>query len=53
MDDIEVEVIGPQMSEGGQYMTLFFVFDSMVEKMDIESYTAFQLFRKIQNQTLN
>ncbi len=52
MENIQVEVVGPQIEEGSQYMTLFFVFDSMVEKADVETQTAFQLFKKIQNQTL-
>jgi len=53
MGNIEVEVVGPQMGEGSQYMTLFFVFDSMVEKPDVETQMALQLFKKIQNGTLN
>ncbi|MGM0510808.1 MAG: hypothetical protein ACQESD_06740 [Thermoplasmatota archaeon] len=52
MENIEVEVVGQQMGEGSQYMTLFFVFDSMVEKVDVETQMAFQLFKKIQKETL-
>ncbi len=35
-----------------EYMTVFFVFDSVLENSDMQSQMALQLFKKIQSQSL-
>lgn len=40
------------MTEAEQFMTVFFIFDSVLEKSELESQAALQLFKKIQSESL-
>ncbi|MEF8873554.1 MAG: hypothetical protein V5A88_02660 [Candidatus Thermoplasmatota archaeon] len=39
-------------SESDEYMTVFFVFDSVLENSGMQSQAALQLFKNIQNESL-
>ncbi len=39
-------------AQSDDYITMFFLFDSVLENSEIQSQTAIQLFKNIQNQGL-
>lgn len=43
---------GNDQGKSDEYTTMFFVFDSVLESSDIQSQTAIQIFKHIQDQTL-
>lgn len=47
MDNKEME-----MDEADRFMTVFFVFDSVLDKSEIRSQAALDLFKKIQSESL-
>ena len=47
----EEEVVAVQGSD--KFMTVFFVFDSVLENSEMHSNAALDLFKKIQSETLN
>ncbi|MGM0404888.1 MAG: hypothetical protein ACQEQM_01940 [Thermoplasmatota archaeon] len=47
----EEEVVTVEGSD--KFMTVFFVFDSVLENSEMHSNAALELFKKIQSETLN
>ncbi|MFW6040945.1 MAG: hypothetical protein ACOC85_03830 [Thermoplasmatota archaeon] len=41
-----------ELSNSEQYMTVFFLFDSVIENSEIHSQAAVELFKKIQLESL-
>ncbi|MFP3872687.1 MAG: hypothetical protein ACOCTR_06160 [Candidatus Natronoplasma sp.] len=41
-----------EINESDEYMTVFFVFDSVLENGGMQSQTALQIFKNIQNESL-
>lgn len=53
LEDISEEDISvKQVDESDEYMSVFFVFDSVLENSGMHSQTALQLFKNIQNESL-
>ncbi|MBS3816770.1 MAG: hypothetical protein KGY76_04315 [Candidatus Thermoplasmatota archaeon] len=48
----EIEIEQDEASESDEYMTVFFVFDSVLENSGMQSQTALELFKNIQNESL-
>lgn len=49
-DEIGEEEI--EFSEADRFMTVFFVFDSVLDKSEMRSQAALELFKKIQSESL-
>ncbi len=53
IEDISKEDMETKKTGGSDdYMTVFFVFDSVLENSDMQSQMALQIFKKIQSQSL-
>ncbi len=52
IDISEIDDEFVEMNESDEYMTVFFVFDSVLENSGMESQAALQLFKDIQNESL-
>ncbi len=51
-DDIEEDEV-VEVEGADKFMTVFFVFDSVLENSEMRSNAALELFKKIQSQSLN
>ncbi|MFP4050198.1 MAG: hypothetical protein ACLFVB_00485 [Thermoplasmata archaeon] len=49
---IDINIENEDIDESDQFMTMFFVFDNVVENGDMQAQMALELFKKIQKQTL-
>jgi len=47
-EDLEVR----EVDESDEYMSVFFVFDSLLENSEMHSQAAVQLFKQIQSESL-
>ena len=47
MDEYEIDI-----DDSEQFMTVFFLFDSVLQNNEIESQAAIELFKKIQSESL-
>jgi len=52
VDSLDINIENEEIDESDQYMTMFFVFDNVVENQDMQAQMALELFKKIQKQTL-
>ena len=53
LQTIPEDDLGPKRAEeSDEYMSVFFVFDSVLENSGMHSQTALQLFKQIQNESL-
>ncbi|MFW6141343.1 MAG: hypothetical protein ACOC53_02135 [Candidatus Saliniplasma sp.] len=52
LDDIEEDEVA-EVNGADKFMTVFFVFDSVLENSEMQSNAALELFKKIQSESLN
>ncbi|MFW5903870.1 MAG: hypothetical protein ACOC89_00180 [Candidatus Saliniplasma sp.] len=52
LDDIEEDEVA-EVDGADKFMTVFFVFDSVLENSEMHSNAALELFKKIQSESLN